>query len=50
MVTSEATQQAGDMAAVSSPSVMNHVMRASYGEVGFVRNATALFSSLSFIY
>ncbi|XP_042345281.1 centrosomal protein of 192 kDa [Plectropomus leopardus] len=31
-ITSEATQQAGHMAPVSSPSVMNHVMHASYGE------------------
>ncbi|XP_044065404.1 centrosomal protein of 192 kDa isoform X2 [Siniperca chuatsi] len=31
-MTSEATQQAGHMSAVSSPSVMNHVMHASYGE------------------
>ncbi|KAM9353963.1 centrosomal protein of 192 kDa [Symphorus nematophorus] len=31
-MTSEATQQAGHMTPVSSPSVMNHVMHASYGE------------------
>ncbi|KAA8591956.1 hypothetical protein FQN60_017330 [Etheostoma spectabile] len=31
-ITSEATQQAGHMAPVSSPSVMNHVMHANYGE------------------
>ncbi|XP_028281383.1 centrosomal protein of 192 kDa isoform X2 [Parambassis ranga] len=31
-MTSEGTQQAGHMAPVSSPSVMNHVMHASYGE------------------
>ncbi|XP_028435208.1 centrosomal protein of 192 kDa isoform X1 [Perca flavescens] len=31
-ITSDATQQAGHMAPVSSPSVMNHVMHASYGE------------------
>ncbi|XP_070691086.1 centrosomal protein of 192 kDa isoform X2 [Pempheris klunzingeri] len=31
-MTSEATQQAGHMNPVSSPSVMNHVMHASYGE------------------
>ncbi|XP_039973029.1 centrosomal protein of 192 kDa isoform X2 [Xiphias gladius] len=31
-MTSEATQQAGQMTPVSSPSVMNHVMHASYGE------------------
>ncbi|KAM4736666.1 centrosomal protein of 192 kDa isoform 2-T3 [Anableps anableps] len=31
-MTPEATQQAGHMAPVSSPSVMNHVMHASYGE------------------
>ncbi|XP_031724482.1 centrosomal protein of 192 kDa isoform X2 [Anarrhichthys ocellatus] len=30
--TSEAAQQAGHMTAVPSPSVMNHVMHASYGE------------------
>ncbi|XP_049439244.1 centrosomal protein of 192 kDa isoform X3 [Epinephelus fuscoguttatus] len=31
-ITSEAAQQAGHMTPVSSPSVMNHVMHASYGE------------------
>ncbi|KAM9798612.1 centrosomal protein of 192 kDa [Neosynchiropus ocellatus] len=31
-LTSEGTQQAGHMTTVSSPSVMNHVMHASYGE------------------
>ncbi|XP_053182298.1 centrosomal protein of 192 kDa [Scomber japonicus] len=31
-MTSEATQQAGHITPVSSPSVMNHVMHASYGE------------------
>ncbi|KAI3361498.1 hypothetical protein L3Q82_013647, partial [Scortum barcoo] len=31
-MTSEATQQAGHMTPVSSPSVMNHVLHASYGE------------------
>ncbi|XP_044216252.1 centrosomal protein of 192 kDa isoform X2 [Thunnus albacares] len=31
-MTSEATQQAGHLTPVSSPSVMNHVMHASYGE------------------
>uniref|UniRef100_A0A672Y5X5 Centrosomal protein 192 n=1 Tax=Sphaeramia orbicularis TaxID=375764 RepID=A0A672Y5X5_9TELE len=31
-MTSEATQQAGHMTPMSSPSVMNHVMHASYGE------------------
>ncbi|XP_068998191.1 centrosomal protein of 192 kDa isoform X2 [Embiotoca jacksoni] len=31
-MTSEAPQQAGHMTPVSSPSVMNHVMHASYGE------------------
>lgn len=32
-ITSEAALQAGHMTPVSSPSVMNHVMHASYGEV-----------------
>ena len=32
-MTSEATQQAGPMTPVSSPSVMNHVMHANHGEV-----------------
>ncbi|KAM8847082.1 centrosomal protein of 192 kDa isoform 1-T1 [Synchiropus picturatus] len=31
-LTAEGTQQAGHMTTVSSPSVMNHVMHASYGE------------------
>lgn len=34
-MTSEPAQQASHMATVSSPSVINHVMHASYGEVRF---------------
>lgn len=34
-MTSEPTQQASHMATVSSPSVINHVMHASYEEVRF---------------
>lgn len=34
-MTSEPAQQASHMATVSSPSVINHVMHAGYGEVRF---------------
>lgn len=37
-MTSEATQQAEHMNPMSSPSVMNHVMHASYGEVSYQMN------------
>lgn len=47
-MTSEAPQHAGHLAPVLSPSVINHVMHASYGEVR-VANTTAM-SIISVIY
>lgn len=41
-MTSEPTQQASHMATVSSPSVINHVMHASYGEVRFANTSVCV--------